>query len=89
MLSSAASGLSGAAAVEPRAMLTLLKRGLRGPGFPQVQLRPDLPSLLLDHLKISSSGKSPTESLGKTGSRLWPERDADLFWKISWLLLTL
>lgn len=52
MLSSAASGLSGAAAVEPRAMLVFLKRGLRGAGFAQEQLRPDLPSLLPDHLKI-------------------------------------
>lgn len=36
-----------------------------GPGFPQAQLRPDLPFLLPDHL--CSSGESPAEPLGKTG----------------------
>lgn len=59
-------------------------------GFPQAQPRPELPSWLL---KIWSSRKSPPESLprrlGKTGSRLWPGRDADLSWKISWLPETL
>jgi len=51
-LSSAASGLTGATAVERAAALVFLRRCLCGPGFPQAQLRPDLPSLLLDRLKI-------------------------------------
>lgn len=67
---------------------SFLKRGLHGPGSPQGQLRPDLLCLLLGHLKIWSSRKSPAEPLGKTGNRLWPERDVNLFWKISWLLVT-
>lgn len=66
--------------------IVFLEKCFHGAGFPQAQLRPELPSWLL---KIWSSIKSPSELLEKTGNRLWPERDVDLFGKISWLLVTL
>lgn len=57
-LSSAGSSPSAAAAIQPAATLVFPKRCFHGPGFPQAQLRPDLSSLLLDHLKVWSSRNS-------------------------------
>lgn len=78
----AGSSLFAAMDIEPAATLSFWKDG---PGFAEAQLRPELPSWLL---KIWSSRNFPTELLETKGNRLW-ERDADLFWKISWLLVIL